>query len=112
MTSEVEHDILMGPGGAGGHGAAAGQPPADGAAAAEAVAAAEAAAAAARAALSSAQVREPVSDWLGAKCCCLLERMGSRSRRLTRPALRKRTCQPWIRPSLLRPLSRVVFLQQ
>lgn len=56
MTSEVEHDILVGPDGAWSHGAAlggaAGQPALD----SEALAAAEAAAAAARAALASAQV--------------------------------------------------------
>jgi hypothetical protein len=78
MTSEVEHDILMGPDGAWGHGAAAGaaagQLPADGSAAAEAVAAAEAAAAAARAALSSAQVcgHLPASGWAqNAVAACL-----------------------------------------
>jgi len=60
MTSEVEHDILVGPEGAWGPAATAAgmQPPAGSTAAtAEALAAAEAAAAAARAALSSAQGR-------------------------------------------------------
>jgi chromosome segregation ATPase len=60
MTSEVEHDILVGAEGAWSHaaaGTAAGQPPAGAAATSEALAAAEAAAAAARAALSSAQAQ-------------------------------------------------------
>jgi hypothetical protein len=50
MTSEVEHDILVGAEGAWSHATAAGQPPGG-------AAAAEAAAAAARAALSSAQAQ-------------------------------------------------------
>jgi hypothetical protein len=58
MTSEVEHDILVGHDGAwgGGHGAAGGAGGAQGPQESEALAAAEAAAAAARSALSCAQV--------------------------------------------------------
>ena len=95
MTSEVEHDILVGPDGAWSNaaGGAAGQP----AAAAEALQAAEAAAAAARSALSSAQVGPKRTghgmsgcSW-GGGCCCPDEiqwmLLGGRcSRRMCQPS--------------------------